>query len=105
MDNPTRPAIYTAVGLWALTAVLGLWVMAAIVQDILPRLFASLGLDGGLYEVVYNLLALTLGLVWIGVVVGGGEYHRSRVGRRRSWQIFAWTIGVELALLLVAAVL
>lgn len=105
MSNPTRSAIYTAVSLWALTAVLGLWVIAAIVQDILPRLFAGLALDSGAYEIAYNLLALTLGIVWIVVVVGGGEYHRTRIGHRRSWQLFAWTLGLETILLLVAAML
>jgi hypothetical protein len=105
MQNRTRSTVYAAVGLWALSAVLGLWVIAAIVQDILPRLFAALGIDGSSYEVVYNLLALLLGIVWIGVVIGGGEYHRSRVGLPRSWRLFGWTLGVEVAVLLAAAML
>lgn len=105
MENPTQPAKIAAVGLWALSAVLGLWVMAAVIQDMLPRLFAALALGADLYQVVYNILALLLGLVWIVVVVGGAEYHRTRVGLLDSWRLFGWTLGVEVALLLAAAVL
>jgi hypothetical protein len=104
-ENPTQPAMMTAVSLWVGTAVLGLGVIAAIIQDILPRLFASLALSPDLYQVAYNALALLLALLWIVVVVGGGEYHRTRIGRPRSWQLFGWTLGVELAILLVAIML
>jgi len=54
----------------------------------------------GLRRIV-NYATIAIGvLVWIGaVVIGGMEYHFKRIGKRNSYRVFAWTIGIELALL------
>jgi hypothetical protein len=40
-----------------------------------------------------------LGMVWIGLVIGGGELHYRRFGTPASWKLFAWTLGIEMLIL------
>lgn len=40
-----------------------------------------------------------LGMVWIALVIGGGEFHYHNYGTRASWKLFAWTIGIEMLIL------
>lgn len=41
-----------------------------------------------------------LGLGWIALVIGGGEYHYTNAGEASSWRLFGLTVAVELALVL-----
>ena len=43
-----------------------------------------------------------LAIVWIIVVLGGGEYHRKHVGQPGSWKLFGITIGAEVLVIAVA---
>ena len=52
-----------------------------------------------------NITAILAGLLWIGVAVGGIEYHFRHVGERKSWRILAWTLGIEAALIVVSLLL
>lgn len=96
-----------AVALWLGTAFVGLYEIA-ILREMVFRI-AILWVDN---TVQAQALALTLGnwgtfllgAVWIAMVVGGGEFHYRNFGRRRSWQLFVWTILAELAVLVVAGV-
>jgi anti-sigma factor RsiW len=82
-----------ALALWAGTALVGLEAIL-VVLDVLGSLFAGTALPG-----LVALAVLPLGMAWIALVVGGGEYHVRYVGRRRSWRLFAWTVAVELVIL------
>lgn len=84
--------------LWVGTAILGLqaivvlrnmfiWVLLQFMSD----LWSAVGLG--------NWIILPLGMAWITVVVGGGEYHWRRLGQRSSWRLFGWTIVVELLII------
>jgi hypothetical protein len=44
-------------------------------------------------------LTVPLSILWIAIVVGGGEYHYRHVGQRSSWRLFGLTIGFELLIL------
>ncbi len=101
----TRRARTGALLLWVASALLGAWAIAQFVQEILPWLFGRLGVRQSNYEVAYNCAIIVLAILWIMVVIGGGEYHRTRVGRPRSWKILIWTVGVEVVILLFAAFL
>jgi anti-sigma factor RsiW len=85
--------------LWIGTAIVGLQVIV-VVMDLLMWL-ASLGLAAG----VVILSVWPLCIVWIALVVGGGEYHYQRLGQRSSWRLFGWTITVELLILMLPYVL
>jgi len=88
-----------ALTLWLATAVLGFWEIY-LVREMLFRIYARFGSD---YWSAVNLgkwVVVVLGAVWLAFVVGGGEHHRRRVGQRSSWSLFGWTIGVEVAILI-----
>ncbi|MAS36511.1 MAG: hypothetical protein CL610_21080 [Anaerolineaceae bacterium] len=106
--------------LWLLTAIL--WLATAGVgflailsfQDIVTTLIAlllSTTIEVGIVETrgwittARNISTIVGGLFWLGVVVGGMEYHFRHVGERRSWRIFAWTLGIEIALILVSVLI
>jgi hypothetical protein len=95
--------------LWAATAVLGLWAIADLATEVWPGVFRALAgpaasqfqEDGQLLASTYAVL-MVLGLVWLAVVIGGGEYHRRRLGRPSSYKLFGLTLAVEGVVLAVA---
>jgi len=94
------PVRVLAIVLWIVTALLGLLDILAV-RDILIGVYAgSGGRDYWVAVNVRNWTVVIVALVWIAVVVGGGEYHRSRVGQRSSWGLFGLTIAIEIAILL-----
>ena len=46
-----------------------------------------------------------LAIYLLAMVVGGMEHHFKHIGQRRSFQVFAWTIAIEIALILVGYLL
>jgi hypothetical protein len=105
-EDETQPkkifASVLAVLLWIVTAILGLLDILAvrhIARAISARLWSGTARSSYWALVnVSNWSVVAMALVWIVVVVGGGEFHRSRVGQRSSWRLFGWTIGVEVAI-------
>jgi hypothetical protein len=102
--NLLAPRVLTF-ALWAATALLGLWAIAAIITDLAPALFqAFTGQMGAtdrrrLFDIFVNVWLILLGFVWIGVVIVGGEYHRKRIGQPNSWKVLGVTLTVEGAIL------
>ena len=103
--------------LWLATVLLGFWAVAIIQNTVDVRILAYIFQEvesqemgasrgGGLRSVVnYATIAIAV-LIWLGaVVIGGMEYHFKRVGQRNSYRIFAWTIGIELAIIIVGTLL
>lgn len=100
--EPRRVALSVlAFILWAATAALGLWEIV-VIREMLLRVYARFWSDYWSAAALRNWTVLVLGLVWIVVVIGGGEYHYRRLGQRRSWRLFGWTIAGELAILVLA---
>jgi hypothetical protein len=94
--------------LWVTTAVIGFLEINVIIEMVL-RVYASLWGDYGIYGSEYwNAVVLRwvvvflLGLSWIVIFIGGGEYHAKRLGQPKSWKLFGWTIAVELSILALA---
>lgn len=101
-------------GLWLLTVVL--W-LATVGLGVLALIILQQGIQvrGALLLLQNNEMGLTArsgwlrsiryaswllgGLVWLSMVVGGMEFHFKYTGKRRSMRVFAWTIGIELALI------
>jgi hypothetical protein len=94
--------------LWAASAVLGLWeiwIVREMMLRVYVRFWAGDKLSGNDYWLsvgLGNWLVFILAVVWIGVVIGGGEYHAKHVGQPKSWKLFARTIGVQVAILVLA---
>jgi hypothetical protein len=85
--------------LWIGTAIVGLQVIVVIL-DLLLWL-SSRGFS-------VNLAVISiwpLGIAWIAMVVGGGEYHYERAGQRSSWRLFGWTVVIELLMLVLPYIL
>jgi hypothetical protein len=104
--------LLTAV-LWLATAGVGFLAFIAF-QDIATTAaaFALTGsADLGVVETrgwittTRNVSSIVGGLLWLSVVVGGMEYHFRHIGQRRSYRIFAWTLGIEAALIAISILL
>lgn len=94
--------------LWAATAALGI-VEILVVRNMVLRVYARFWADdvpfGGDYwgsVALGNWLVFILAIVWIALVIGGGEYHFKYVGQQKSWKLFARTIAVQLSILVLA---
>jgi len=94
--------------LWAGTSVLA-FLEILIVREIVLRIYAHFAATGGFYERAYGggvLLgvgaAMATGVACVGIIMGGGEYHRQHLGQPQSWRLFGWTISAELSILLLA---
>ena len=87
--------------LWIATAAVGL-VEIVVVREMLLRVYARFWSDYWSAVNVGNWSVVILAIVWLALVAGGGEYHRTRVGQRSSWRLFGLTIAVEVAILLLA---
>jgi hypothetical protein len=94
--------------LWATTAVLGL-VEIVVVREMVQRVFARFFADdlafGGDYwgsVALGQFTVIFLAIVWLGLVVGGGEYHMKHLGKPKSWRLFARTVAVQLSILVLA---
>ena len=46
------------------------------------------------------LFTMFLAMVYIAVVIGGGEYHYRRIGQPSSWKVFSFTIVGQLFILI-----
>lgn len=94
--------------LWVATAVLGL-VEIVVVREMVQRIFARFFADETAFGSDYwgsvalgQGTVLVLAIVWLGLVVVGGEYHMKHLGKHKSWRLFARTIAVELSILVLA---
>jgi hypothetical protein len=99
--------------LWLATAAVGFLAFIAI-QDIATSVvaFALMGetVDIGVVEThgwittARNVSTIIGGLLWLSIVVGGMEYHFRHVGQKRSYRVFAWTLGIEAVLIVISQI-
>lgn len=107
--KPNRLETIGTVALWALASVLTFVLIPALL-DIVLKIYAafwgSYGFYGETYQIsvaVRQFLTLPLGLLAVGVIIGGAEYHYRHVGEIASWKLFAETLAVEAAFFLLSA--
>ncbi|MBZ0304407.1 MAG: hypothetical protein K8J31_32020 [Anaerolineae bacterium] len=108
--------ILTAI-LWLMTVALGALAISALIRGIDAQVLAYIfkrmqtqemgPMTASTLSRAVNLATILIaGLLWIGgVVFAGIGYHSKRVGQPRSYRVFAWTIGVELILIVVGSLL
>ena len=85
--------------LWLITTIFSIASIYFLYQISLS-IFAHFSSDvavGTLIGYVVAILAAFTALITIIVL---GEYHRKHFGKRESWTIFAWTVAIELLILI-----
>lgn len=92
------PAGLLTLVLWIATSALG-FLEIYLLQEMLLRIYVRFGSDYFSGVTIRNAAVLILAVLYIAFAVGTGEYHYRRVGQRRSWRLFRWTIAVQLAIL------
>jgi hypothetical protein len=95
-----RPwAPWLALLLWVISLVLGL----QCIRSLLEIYYLIFGAFGSIVaaEQFATIIACGAGLLVMIVVMGTAEFHRTRIDQPISWRLFAWTLGGELAVLLV----
>jgi polyferredoxin len=99
-----RPwAPWVALLLWVISLLLGMQVIYSSLQ----LYYLILGVFGRLRlaEQFAAPFVCLVGLFVIGVVLGTAEFHRTRVDQPISWRVFAWTLGVELTVVILYLIL
>ena len=93
-----------AMVLWLITFVLGLECIY-VIREIFYLIFISMG--GSMIKAERFALALVfvLGLASLVFFIGTAEYHRKRPGTRESWKLFAWSIAVEVSIIVLYYIL
>lgn len=103
-----KPLAYVlAFGMWSLTAVIAVWevlLVRAAAQRLLIRFFLGHGSPSELLATVRalpisNVVGLLMGVLALAILIGGFDFYFEQAGKRRSWVIFSWTLGIQLALL------
>lgn len=85
--------------LWLVTFGLGLQGIYFL-KEIYYLIYVSLGGSVERAERYALGLVFFLALVFLVFIVASTEYHLKRVGKPESWRLFAWTIAVELSILI-----
>jgi hypothetical protein len=102
--RPSTPALLLAVVLWLISFGLALNAIYAL-KEIYYLVTVRLG--GSLERALASAFGLVwcLGFVGLVVMIGTTEYHFKHVGEPKSWRLFAWTIAVELSIILLYYIL
>jgi hypothetical protein len=93
-----------AVGLWLVTIALGIADIYYI-RELYFALYARRSFDAAPALLWGDILVVVAAIVFVGFILWSSEYHRRRYGRLESWKLFAWTLGVELLIPLLAMLL
>lgn len=74
-------------------------------KEIFYLVFIQLGGNIDTAERLVLLFVFLLGVVFLVFVIGMTEYHRKWAGQQKSWQLFGWSIAVELSILILYSLL
>jgi hypothetical protein len=88
-----------AIVLWLIAFGLGLNAIYVLLQ-IFYLVYGALGGSLTQAERFAPVLVFVLGLGFLIFIVATSEYHRKHAGTRQSWRLFAWTIAVEIGLII-----
>jgi len=88
-----------AIVLWLLAFGLGLNAIYVLLQ-IFYLVYGALGGSLTQAERFAPVLVFALGLGFLIFIVATSEYHRKHAATRQSWRLFAWTIAIEIGLII-----
>ena len=102
--------VVVAILLWITTSVLSV-VLIPTVLDLVTRVYvafwADYSGDGQTYwggVAIRQFAVLPLAVLSVGVAIGGAEFHMRHFGTPKSWWVYTHTLGIELGVLLMAAI-
>lgn len=81
--------------LWSGTFFIGL-LNILVVRDLTIAVYIFNGGSPAGASVVTILSVMIAAMVYIGIVIGGAEYHYKHIGQPGSWKLFSWTIFIQL---------
>lgn len=84
--------------LWLGTFFIGL-LNLIVIRDLSIAAYISSGGSPEGASVVTILTVLIGAMLYIGVVIGGAEFHYKNIGQPSSWKLFSWTIVIQLLIM------
>ena len=90
-----------AVCLWLGTIAVGLY-QIVILRGMVLRIYGTFWSNRWFAVTLGNWSIVAFAMVWIAFAFGTGEYHFRHIGERSSWRLFAISIAVQVAILLLA---
>jgi hypothetical protein len=87
--------------LWLTTIALGI-VDIYYVREIFFGVYARLSREARPALLIGDVLVVLAAIGFVAFIVISTEYHRKRFGKHESWDLFAWTLVVELAIPFIA---
>lgn len=87
--------VLLAILLWLGTFFIGLMNILVITDLVIAGYLGFGGSPEGA-SVVAILAVLIAAMVYIGIIIGGAEYHYKNIGQPNSWKLFSWTIFIQL---------
>jgi predicted anti-sigma-YlaC factor YlaD len=81
--------------LWLGTFIIG-FLNLLVVVDLVVTGYLVVGGDADNATVIGILAAMIAAMAYIGVVIGGAEYHYKNIGQPASWKLFTWTLIIQL---------
>ena len=102
--RPSTRAVLLAVVLWLITFGLALNAIYALKEI---YYLVSVRLGGSIQQALASAFGLVwcLGFVALVAMIGTTEYHFKHVGEPKSWRLFAWTIAIEVSIILLYYIL
>jgi hypothetical protein len=101
--------VVLTVALWVFTSVLG-FLEILTVRAIALRIYGHFAVTSGFYarelggaHALGMAVLVIMGIACMGVTIGCGEYHLNHFATPGSWRLFARTIAVEVAILILPA--
>ncbi len=85
--------------LWVVTTVLAI-ISIYLIYQISLAIFAHFSSDLPVATVIAYVAAILATFACMVTVIATGEYHRKHAGTRESWTVFAWTVAIELLILI-----
>ncbi len=87
--------------LWLATVALGI-VDVYYVREIFFGVYARLSREARSALLIGDILVVLAAIGFVAFIVISTEYHRKRFGKHESWNLFAWSLVVELAIPFIA---
>ncbi len=119
MDNPDNQTAYirrlgeqiVALLLWAASLAVG-FMCFVYIQDLTGYITASIVVGNmsdfqaaRVVRLVQMVWVVISGMILLALAVGSFDYHSKKAFTSQSWRVFAWTFGIEAAIILLRVII
>jgi hypothetical protein len=84
--------------LWFGSFIIGL-LNIIVITDLVIAGFLAIGGSPEGASVVAIIAVILAAMVYIGIIIGGAEYHYKNIGQPGSWKLFSWTLILQLLIM------